>query len=116
MFCAIWMTVGSRLPRLVDCWGLVEARCSTCSVILVIMMHSTLGLQAALGRTGFLDPVVAFFAPFRISTFFVLYGLFLGRALRRRFGDYAQARVIYFGYSYLLWLPIHVAVRREAKS
>jgi uncharacterized membrane protein YcfT len=80
-------------------------------IVLVAMMHSTLGYQQAAGETGFLDPVVAFFAPFRIPTFFVLSGLFLGRALERRFGSYARTRLLHLGYFYLLWLVIHIVVR-----
>jgi uncharacterized membrane protein YcfT len=59
-------------------------------IILVVMMHSTLGLQNAVGQSGFVDPVVAYFAPFRIPTFFVLSGLFLERALRRDLGYYVR--------------------------
>jgi uncharacterized membrane protein YcfT len=80
-------------------------------IILVVMMHSTLGFQRVVGQSGFLDTAVFFFAPIRIPTFFVLSGLFLGRALHHPFGQYAQARIAHFAYFYLLWLTIHVAVR-----
>ncbi len=84
-------------------------------IVLVVMMHSTHGLQNAVGAEGFLGPVVAFFAPFRIPTFFVLSGLFLARALERRFGDYLSTRIAHFAYFYLLWLAIQVALRSGAQ-
>ena len=80
-------------------------------IILVVMMHSTLGLQHAVEAKGFLDPVIAYFAPFRIPTFFILSGLFLERALMRPFGQYVRTRILHFSYFYLLWLAIQIAVR-----
>ncbi len=97
---------GLAMPR--TAW--VDVAKALC-IILVVMMHSTLGLQNAVGAEGFLGPVVAFFAPFRIPTFFVLSGLFLARALERRFSDYVRTRILHFAYFYLLWLAIHIALR-----
>ncbi len=97
---------GLAMPR--TAW--VDVAKALC-IILVVMMHSTLGLQNAVGAEGFLGPVVAFFAPFRIPTFFVLSGLFLARALERRFSDYVRTRILHFAYFYLLWLAIQIALR-----
>jgi uncharacterized membrane protein YcfT len=72
-------------------------------IILVVMMHSTLGYQLEIGQTGFMGPVVAFFAPFRVPTFFVLSGLFLAKAMQRSWGEFLNARVGHFVYFYLLW-------------
>jgi uncharacterized membrane protein YcfT len=81
-------------------------------IILVVMMHATLGLQGAIGRTGFMDAVVAFCAPFRIPAFFVLSGLFLARALKRDFSSFVRGRIAHFAYFYLLW----VAIQTTSKS
>ncbi len=52
-------------------------------IILVVMMHSTLGTGEALGGEGVLHDVVEFARPFRIPDFFLLSGLFLGRVIDR---------------------------------
>ena len=55
-------------------------------IVLVVMMHSTLGVEAALGRDGFLHAAVEFAKPFRIPAFFLISTLFalnfLGDGLR----------------------------------
>jgi uncharacterized membrane protein YcfT len=99
--------VAEPRPERTDWVDVAKAMC----IVLVVMMHSTLGYQKALGETGFLDPVVAFFAPFRIPTFFVLSGLFLAKALRADFSSFADKRLLHFGYFYLLWLLIQVVVK-----
>ena len=81
------------------------------SIVLVVTMHATLGYQKALGQLGFLDPLVAFFTPFRIPAFFVLSGLFLGQALKRSFRQFAETRLLHFAYFYMLWLVIHLLSR-----
>jgi len=80
-------------------------------IVLVVIMHSTLGYQNALGDVGFLDPIVAFFTPFRIPTFFVLSGLFLQRALDRDLRSFAQGRLAHLAYFYILWLLVLVAAK-----
>ena len=51
------------------------------SIILVVMMHSTLSSEQALGHVGWLHEVVAFAKPFRIPAFFLIAGLFVGRKI-----------------------------------
>ena len=51
------------------------------SIILVVMMHSTLSSEEALGHVGWLHEVVAFAKPFRIPAFFMVAGLFASRAI-----------------------------------
>jgi len=75
-------------------------------IILVVMMHSTLGTQEAMGGEGFLGAVVTFAKPFRIPDFFLLSGLFLGRVIDRDWRLFADRRVVHFAYFYLLWLVI----------
>lgn len=75
-------------------------------IVLVVMMHSTLGTEEALGGEGFLGAVVTFAKPFRIPDFFLLSGLFLGRVIDRNWRLFADRRVVHFAYFYLLWLVI----------
>ena len=46
-------------------------------IVFVVMMHSTLGVEDAAGREGWLHPLVAFAKPFRMPDFFLISGLFL---------------------------------------
>ena len=43
-------------------------------IVLVVMMHSTLGVEAAAGQTGFMHLLVAFAKPFRMPDFFLISG------------------------------------------
>ena len=47
-------------------------------IILVVMMHSTLGVEAALGAKNWLHEAVIFAKPFRIPAFFLMSGLLVG--------------------------------------
>src|SRR5690349_13325427 len=46
-------------------------------IIMVVMMHSVLGVELAAGQTGFMHFLVAFAKPFRMPDFFLISGLFL---------------------------------------
>ena len=52
-------------------------------IVMVVMMHSTLGVEAEAGREGFMHYVVAFATPFRMPDFFMISGLFLARVIDR---------------------------------
>ncbi|MDJ1159537.1 acyltransferase family protein [Chelatococcus sp. SYSU_G07232] len=80
-------------------------------IILVVMMHSTLGLGEAVGREGWLHTVVAFAKPFRMPDFFLVSGLFLGRVIDRDWRSYGDRRVVHFLYFYLLWFLIQFAFK-----
>jgi uncharacterized membrane protein YcfT len=80
-------------------------------IILVVMMHSTLGIGAEMGGEGFMHWVVAFAKPFRMPDFFLVSGLFLGRVIDRDWRTYADKRVVHFVYFYLLWLLIQSAFK-----
>ena len=45
-------------------------------IVMVVMMHSVLGVEAATGQTGFMHFLVAFAKPFRMPDFFLISGLF----------------------------------------
>lgn len=93
----------------------VDAAKGIC-IILVVMMHSTLGVGEAMGRDGFMHSVVAFAKPFRMPDFFLLSGLFLSRAIDRDWATYADRRVVHFAYFYILWLLIQSVVKAPSVS
>ncbi|WP_019906014.1 acyltransferase family protein [Methylobacterium sp. 77] len=80
-------------------------------IVLVVMMHSTLGTGHEMGGEGFLHTVVTFAKPFRIPDFFLLSGLFVGRVIDRDWRLFADRRVIHFAYFYGLWVLIQSAVK-----
>ncbi|MGO9358322.1 MAG: acyltransferase family protein, partial [Xanthobacteraceae bacterium] len=80
-------------------------------IIMVVMMHSTLGVELAAGREGFMHLLVAFAKPFRMPDFFLISGLFLGRVIDRDWRSYADRKVVHFGYFYVLWVTIQFAVK-----
>jgi uncharacterized membrane protein YcfT len=80
-------------------------------IIFVVMMHSTLGLEAALGREGFMHHVVAFAKPFRMPDFFLISGLFLARVIDRDWRTFLDRKVVHFAYFYVLWVTIQFAFK-----
>ncbi len=81
-------------------------------IILVVMMHSTLGVGDAMGQDGFMHWVVAFAKPFRMPDFYLLSGLFLFRVIDRNWRTYLDRKVVHFAYFYVLWLVILMAVKQ----
>jgi uncharacterized membrane protein YcfT len=80
-------------------------------IIMVVMMHSTLGAEAAAGRTGWMHAVVEFARPFRMPDFFLISGLFLARVIDRDWRDYLDKKVVHFAYFYVLWVIIQFAFK-----
>jgi uncharacterized membrane protein YcfT len=80
-------------------------------IIMVVMMHSTLGVEAAAGREGFMHAVVEFAKPFRMPDFFLISGLFLARVIDRDWRTYIDRKVVHFAYFYVLWVTIQFAVK-----
>ena len=85
-------------------------------IVLVVMMHATLGVEAALGGEGWLHYVVAFAKPFRIPDFFLIAGLFLARVIDRDWRDYLDRKVVHFAYFYVLWVTIQFALKAPGLS
>jgi uncharacterized membrane protein YcfT len=85
-------------------------------IIMVVMMHSTLGTGNEMGGQGFLHRVVAFALPFRMPDFFVIAGLFLSQTINRDWRTFIDRKVIHFSYFYLLWLAIQVLVKYARPS
>ena len=80
-------------------------------IIMVVMMHSTLGVELAAGRTGWMHHVVEFARPFRMPDFFLISGLFLARVIDRDWRDYLDRKVVHFAYFYVLWVTIQFAFK-----
>ncbi|AWN35347.1 acyltransferase family protein [Methylobacterium radiodurans] len=78
---------------------------------LVVLMHATFGLEAALGAQGYAHAIADFAQPFRMPTFFALSGLFLGRALASGWRPFLERRVFHYLYFYTLWLLIQEVIR-----
>jgi uncharacterized membrane protein YcfT len=75
-------------------------------IVMVVMMHSVLGVEAAAGQTGFMHLVVMFAKPFRMPDFFLISGLFLSVVIDRDWRTYLDRKVVHFAYFYLLWVTI----------
>ena len=75
-------------------------------IIMVVMMHSVLGVELAAGETGFMHLFVAFAKPFRMPDFFLISGLFLPLVIDRDWRTYLDRKVVHFAYFYLLWVTI----------
>ena len=75
-------------------------------IIMVVMMHSVLGVELAAGKTGFMHVLVAFAKPFRMPDFFLISGLFLPVVIDRDWRTYLDRKVVHFAYFYLLWVTI----------
>jgi uncharacterized membrane protein YcfT len=80
-------------------------------IIMVVMMHSTLGVEEAIGRQGFMHAVVEFAKPFRMPDFFLISGLFLNRVIDRDWRTYLDRKVVHFAYFYVLWVTIQFAIK-----
>ncbi len=75
-------------------------------IVMVVMMHSVLGVELAVGQTGFMHLLVAFAKPFRMPDFFLISGLFLAVVIDRDWRTYLDRKVVHFAYFYLLWVTI----------
>jgi uncharacterized membrane protein YcfT len=83
-------------------------------IIFVVMMHSTLGVEAAAGHEGWMHYLVAFAKPFRMPDFFLISGLFLARVIDRNWITYLDRKVVHFAYFYVLWVTIQFAFKAPA--
>lgn len=80
-------------------------------IVLVVMMHSVLGMEYAAGEAGWMHPVVLFATPFRMPDFFLISGLFVANVLDRDWRLYLDRKVVHFLYFYILWLTIQFAIK-----
>jgi uncharacterized membrane protein YcfT len=80
-------------------------------IILVVMMHSTLGVEKAIGQTGHLHQFIEWATPFRMPDFFLISGLFLARRIAAPWRGYLDTKVVHFAYFYILWMTIQFAMK-----
>jgi uncharacterized membrane protein YcfT len=83
-------------------------------IIMVVMMHSVLGVEAAAGETGFMHVLVAFAKPFRMPDFFLISGLFLPVVIDRDWRTFLDRKVVHFAYFYVLWVTIQFGFKAPA--
>ena len=81
------------------------------SIVLVVVMHSALGVGFAVGENSWLHAVVAFAKPFRMPDFFLVAGLFAGRTMDGPWRTFLDRKIVHFLYFYALWLLIALAVK-----
>jgi uncharacterized membrane protein YcfT len=75
-------------------------------IILVVMMHSTLGAEKAAGEVSALGAFIEWARPFRMPDFFLISGLFLASRIDRPWREYLDGKVLHFAYFYVLWMTI----------
>jgi len=75
-------------------------------IILVVMMHSTLGVEKAAGEVSWLHAFIDWARPFRMPDFFMISGLFLASRIDRPWRAYLDTKVVHFAYFYILWMTI----------
>ena len=80
-------------------------------IVMVVMMHSTLGVEAAAGQESWMHALVAFAKPFRMPDFFLISGLILARVIDRDWRTYLDRKVVHFVYFYVLWVTIQFAFK-----
>jgi uncharacterized membrane protein YcfT len=83
-------------------------------IVMVVMMHSTLGVEAAAGQQSWMHHLVAFAKPFRMPDFFLISGLFLARVIGRDWRTYLDRKVVHFAYFYVLWVTIQFCFKAPA--
>jgi uncharacterized membrane protein YcfT len=83
-------------------------------IVMVVMMHSVLGVELAAGETGFMHYVVMFAKPFRMPDFFMISGLFLPLVIDRDWRTYLDRKVVHFAYFYTLWVTIQFGFKAPA--
>jgi uncharacterized membrane protein YcfT len=85
--------------------------CKGICIILVVMMHSTLGVEKVLGEATWLNGFIAWAKPFRMPDFFLISGLFLSRRIATPWRSYLDRKVVHFAYFYLLWMTIQLVIK-----
>ena len=104
------MTGRTNMDNRVDWVDYAKGIC----IVMVVMMHSVLGVELAAGQTGFMHAVVAFAKPFRMPDFFLISGLFLPLVINRDWRTYLDRKVVHFAYFYVLWVSIQFGFKAPA--
>jgi len=85
-------------------------------ILLVVLMHTVLGIQKDIGQGGFLLNVVAWTKPFRMPDFFMLSGFLAAGIGALNWRDFVDRRILHYAYFYLLWLAIVVCLKSLASG
>lgn len=80
-------------------------------ILFVVMMHSTLGVEAGVGQTSWMGTIVTWAQPFRMPDFFFIAGLFLVRTIDAPWRRFLDRKVVHFVYFYLLWMVIQATLK-----
>ena len=80
-------------------------------IVLVVLMHSTLGVENAAGGVSWLHDFITWAKPFRMPDFFLISGLFLASRINRPWREYLDSKVLHFAYFYILWMTIQFATK-----
>jgi uncharacterized membrane protein YcfT len=80
-------------------------------IVMVVLMHSTYGVEFATGQSTWVQSISDFARPFRMPDFFLISGLFLARVIGRDWRGFADRRIVHFAYFYVLWLTIQFAFK-----
>jgi uncharacterized membrane protein YcfT len=83
-------------------------------IVMVVMMHSVLGVELAAGQNGFMHALVAFAKPFRMPDFFLISGLFLPLVIERDWRIFLDRKAVHFAYFYVLWVTIQFGFKAPA--
>jgi uncharacterized membrane protein YcfT len=80
-------------------------------IVLVVMMHTTLGVEKAAGGVSWLHGFIDWAKPFRMPDFFLISGLFLASRIDRPWREYFDSKVLHFAYFYVLWMTIQAVTK-----
>ncbi|MGE0022459.1 MAG: acyltransferase family protein [Hyphomicrobium sp.] len=80
-------------------------------IVLVVLMHATLGVEKATGSETALNAFIEWARPFRMPDFFLISGLFLAARIARPWRSYLDTKVVHFAYFYVLWLSIQFGLK-----
>lgn len=94
-------------PHRVDWVDIAKGVC----IILVVMLHATLGVEKAMGQTSTFSAIIDWAKPFRMPDFFLISGLFLARRIDRPWRSYLDTKVMHFVYFYVLWVNIQLGLK-----
>jgi uncharacterized membrane protein YcfT len=83
-------------------------------IILVVMMHSTLGVEKAAGELSWLNGFIDWARPFRMPDFFMISGLFLASRIGKPWREYLDSKALHFAYFYVLWMNIQFVLKAPA--
>lgn len=82
------------------------------TIILVVMEHTTFGVQNAIGHLPVLFGAIAEYAkPFRMPLFFLVAGLFAWKALHGDLRKFVDGKIVHFAYFYVLWSVIQIGIK-----